>query len=252
MTNFYDILFLGFSINIIISCLLTINAYNSIAGLIALIFAFINTTCLFFLMELEFLGLLILIVYIGAISVLFLFSVMLFNLKEIVKSKNNTLVLKSFFFIIFIFSIIYLLLELEIFPERLFIIFPETIPYEVNLSLEKVSPALFNKINEVFYNHTLYEMTLQFNLLEIWPKSELFTNKALYEMFIPNINSELYILGQVLYDVYIIYLLLTGVILLIGMIGAITLINNSKSLLQYQHSSRQISTNINKRNESQK
>ena len=105
--EFNDILFIGFSINLILACLLTITAYNSVAALITLVFAFINTTCLFFLMELEFVGLLFLIVYVGAISVLFLFSVMLFNLKEVIRSKTTSFVLKNI--ILFIFLSIILL-----------------------------------------------------------------------------------------------------------------------------------------------
>ena len=80
--NLIDLLFLGFSVNLILSCILTITAFNAVGALIALIFAFINATCIFFLMELEFVGLLFLIIYVGAISVLFLFAVMLFNLKD--------------------------------------------------------------------------------------------------------------------------------------------------------------------------
>ena len=90
-----DLLFLGFSTNLLLSCLLTIGAHSAVNALVALIFAFLNATCIFFLMELEFLGLLFLIVYVGAVSVLFLFSVMLFNLKDVVRSRTSSLVLKT-------------------------------------------------------------------------------------------------------------------------------------------------------------
>jgi NADH:ubiquinone oxidoreductase subunit 6 (subunit J) len=100
--NFFtdDLLFLGFSVNLILSCILTITAFNAVGALMALIFAFINATCIFFLMELEFIGLLFLIVYVGAISVLFLFAVMLFNLKDVVRVKTTTFVLTNLFIFI--------------------------------------------------------------------------------------------------------------------------------------------------------
>jgi NADH-quinone oxidoreductase subunit J len=91
----FEVLFLGFSTNLLLSCILTITAYNAVSALIALIFAFINATCIFFLMELEFIGLLYLIVYVGAVSVLFLFSVMLFNLKNVVRTKTTSFLFKN-------------------------------------------------------------------------------------------------------------------------------------------------------------
>jgi NADH:ubiquinone oxidoreductase subunit 6 (subunit J) len=237
MNNIYHFIFLGFSCYIIISCLLTIFAYNSISGLIALIFAFINTTCLFFLMELEFAALLILIVYIGAISVLFLFTVMLFNLKEIVRSKNTNLVLKSFISLLLFFIFIYVLVQfLFIFEKKLdFIIF---LPIYDFLNYKNIIVyTFFDNQNEIINHISLVFAELQ----------NISNNNFLYQTLIPNINNELFILGQVFYDLYFIYLILTGFILLIGMFGAIVLINNSKTFLQLQHSSKQVSTNFNKR-----
>ena len=56
LINFNDLFFIGFSTNILIACFLTVTAFNSVAALIALVFAFINATCLFFLIKLEFIG----------------------------------------------------------------------------------------------------------------------------------------------------------------------------------------------------
>ena len=83
--------------NLVLSCILTITALNAVSALMALIFAFVNATCLFFLMELEFVGLLFLIVYLGAVVVLFLFSVMLFNLKDVVRTKTTSFILTNLF-----------------------------------------------------------------------------------------------------------------------------------------------------------
>ena len=114
MNNLFDILFLGFCVNIVIFSFLTVMASNAVQGLIALIFSFIGATLLFFLLELKFLSLLLLIVYIGAISVMFLFSVMLFNLKQIIRTKNSNLIFQTFIFVLIIFIFLYLLIEFSI------------------------------------------------------------------------------------------------------------------------------------------
>ena len=221
--EFNDILFIGFSINLILACLLTITAYNSVAALITLVFAFINTTCLFFLMELEFVGLLFLIVYVGAISVLFLFSVMLFNLKEVIRSKTTSFVLKNI--ILFIFLSIILLAVFQEF------ITANNYNYIFDFSQHE---TLYNFVKRLYYFH--YESSTDFLIT--------FQNIGWYNDILTNHNSELYYLGQVLYGRYAIYLILTSIILLIAMIGAVILINNPKEQIQMQHAIKQITRNI--------
>ena len=241
MINLYDSLFLAFSLNIIISCILTINAYNSIAGLISLIFAFINSTFLFFLLKLEFIALLILIVYVGAISVLFLFSVMLFNLKEVVRSKTTNIILKSFFYFFIFFSFSFFIIKYTFIFEKsldFIILLPN---FNITFWNFQVINTFFIEMNDIL-NFTFINLKeLQNNL----NNNLNLNNTFLYTFFISNINNELYILGQVFYDQFFIYLITTGLILLIGMIGAVVLINNTKEQLQMQHSNRQISKDFN-------
>ena len=99
---------LGFSANLLVSALLTVLAPTPISALMALILAFINAACIFFLMELEFVGLLFLIVYVGAIAVLFLFSVMLFNLKEVVRTKTPSFILRNLFVVFIGIGVLYI------------------------------------------------------------------------------------------------------------------------------------------------
>lgn len=54
---------------------------NPIHSILSLILVFFNSAVLLMLLEVEFLGLMFLIVYVGAIAVLFLFIVMMLNLK---------------------------------------------------------------------------------------------------------------------------------------------------------------------------
>jgi NADH-quinone oxidoreductase subunit J len=64
---------------------------NPINALFCLIFAFFTLALLFIAKEIEFLGYLLLIVYVGAIAILFLFVIMLLNVKDLITSAlHNT------------------------------------------------------------------------------------------------------------------------------------------------------------------
>lgn len=58
-------------------------AKNPIHSVLYLILIFINTICFFFLLGVEYLSFVFLIIYVGAIAVLFLFVVMMLNIKII-------------------------------------------------------------------------------------------------------------------------------------------------------------------------
>jgi len=75
-------LFLLFSSLLVISSISVIFVQDSVKAVFFLIFAFCNGVGLLFLVEAEFLGLLFLVVYLGAIAVLFLFVIIILNLKN--------------------------------------------------------------------------------------------------------------------------------------------------------------------------
>ena len=75
------ILFFLFSSLAIISSIMVISLSNAVHSVLFLIFLFCNIISLLLFMEAEFLSLLFLIVYVGAIAVLFLFVVMMLNIK---------------------------------------------------------------------------------------------------------------------------------------------------------------------------
>ena len=77
MTTF---LFSIVSIIIIISSLLVIISKNPIHSVLFLILVFFNTSILFLFSNAEFLAMVILIVYIGAVAVLFLFVIMMLDI----------------------------------------------------------------------------------------------------------------------------------------------------------------------------
>ena len=81
--DIYDnILFYFFSFLIICSSVLVIFSNNAVHSVLYLIFTFFNSAILFLLMNAEFLAMTIVIVYVGAIAVLFLFVVMMLNISE--------------------------------------------------------------------------------------------------------------------------------------------------------------------------
>lgn len=75
---------------IIISALFVIFSENAVYSVLFLILTFCNVIFLLLLIGAEFFAFLLLIVYVGAIAVLFLFVVMMLNIKKISYSKFNT------------------------------------------------------------------------------------------------------------------------------------------------------------------
>ena len=72
--------FYTFAIILVISSIMVIIAKNPVHSVFFLILTFFNATGLFVLMGAEFLAMLLLIVYVGAVAVLFLFVVMMLNI----------------------------------------------------------------------------------------------------------------------------------------------------------------------------
>ena len=78
----HSIFFYFFSIIAIFSSLMVITSRSTINSVFFLILDFISVGCLFIMVGAEFLGMILLIVYVGAVAVLFLFVVMLMNVTE--------------------------------------------------------------------------------------------------------------------------------------------------------------------------
>ena len=88
---FAAILFFLFSFMILGSALLVISSKNPVNSVIFLIFSFFNSAAIFLIAGAEFLALIMLIVYVGAVAVLFLFVVMMLDLNyEDVKTKASS------------------------------------------------------------------------------------------------------------------------------------------------------------------
>ena len=75
----HSLVFYLFSFITIASSIAVISARNTIHAVFFLILDFVSVSCLFIMMGAEYLGMLTLIVYVGAVAVLFLFVVMMLN-----------------------------------------------------------------------------------------------------------------------------------------------------------------------------
>nr|QVX31329.1 NADH dehydrogenase subunit 6 [Attheya longicornis] len=87
MTN--SLLFLLFSFFLLLSALMVVVSRNSIYSVLFLVLSFISASSLLFLLESEFISLLFIIIYVGAIAVLFLFVVMMLDIKILNYSKDT-------------------------------------------------------------------------------------------------------------------------------------------------------------------
>lgn len=89
-----SLIFYGFSFFLLISALAVVFCRNPVHSVLCLIFAFFNAAGLFVLQGAEFLAMLLVIVYVGAVAVLFLFVVMMLNISA---DDQRPLFVKSHF-----------------------------------------------------------------------------------------------------------------------------------------------------------
>ena len=185
----HSVFFYIFSIIAVISAIMVTVSKNTVHSVFFLILDFISISCLFIMIGAEFLGMIMLIVYVGAVAVLFLFVVMMLNVAQ---QKNQWFGSKD---------------SSKHIPVGLIIstlIFVELI---IVVGGWKYKPDLFN-INNSF---------------------EIFK--------ISNTHS----LGQVLYTDYIHVFQISGMILLVAMIGAIVLTFRKRGGVKTQSYIKQIS-----------
>ena len=78
----HSIFFYFFSLVAVISAIMVTVSKNTVHSVFFLILDFISISCLFIMIGAEFLGMIMLIVYVGAVAVLFLFVVMMLNVAQ--------------------------------------------------------------------------------------------------------------------------------------------------------------------------
>ena len=101
-------LFYIFSTLIIISSIGVISSKNPVYSVLYLILAFLNSAILFLFLNAEFLAMLLIVVYVGAVAVLFLFVVMMLNIRQ----EEQKLNLQKYTpFTLFILAIVFYFIE---------------------------------------------------------------------------------------------------------------------------------------------
>ena len=185
----HAIIFYIFSFVAILSAIMVVVSKNTVHSGFFLILDFISISCLFIMIGAEFLGMIMLIVYVGAVAILFLFVVMMLNVaqqkNEWFTSRNSSTHIP-----------IGLLVSLIIFFELIIVI-----------GGWKYKPDLVDSIS-IEINST-----------------------------ITNTQS----LGNVIYTDYIHLFQLSGMILLVAMIGAIVLTFRERTGVRRQSYFKQIS-----------
>ena len=147
-----------------ISSLMVITVQNAVHSVLFLVLSFISSASLLFLLECEFIALLFIMIYVGAIAVLFLFVVMMLDVKTLTINKD---IFKYFPFGSFIGFI---------FLSEIFLIVSDTFknnPYlESNLFnyyinwLDKIdSLTELESIGQVLYTHYVLQFLIAGNIL---------------------------------------------------------------------------------------
>ncbi len=119
--------FYFFSFIVILSSFMVIFVSNPVHSVLFLIFTFFNAAIIFLIFKAEFLAMTLLIVYVGAVAVLFLFVVMMLNISESILKEGF---LKYFPFGLLLISIF--LIELFMIFNSDKIIFPESGLLKIN------------------------------------------------------------------------------------------------------------------------
>jgi NADH-quinone oxidoreductase subunit J len=106
--------FYFFSSAILISAIMIILSKNPINSVLFLVLTFCNVTALLFTLELEFIPISFIVIYVGAIAILFLFVIMMLNIKLAeLKEQNNHFVPVGIIFSVLFLSEIILLLQVN-------------------------------------------------------------------------------------------------------------------------------------------
>ena len=185
----HAIFFYTFSIIAVVSAIMVTVSKNTVHSVFFLILDFISISCLFIMIGAEFLGMIMLIVYVGAVAVLFLFVVMMLNVAQ---QKNQ---------------------------------------WFASAASSKHIP-----VGLIISTIIFFELII---VIGGWKyKPEIFdVNNSLKVSDLSNTHS----LGQVLYTDYIHIFQISGMILLVAMVGAIVLTFRQRSNVKRQSYLKQIS-----------
>jgi NADH-ubiquinone oxidoreductase chain 6 len=206
-TNGYRVEILDIiSVLAILSGIIVIISKNPIVSVLFLILLFLNIAIYLMILGLNYIGLSYLLVYIGAVSILFLFILMLINIRisEILSNTSNSIPLAIFIIISFSYPL------------------DKILPYSIP-SLSNYTLNVGNMLQNIFYN-------INGNLNNLFNTNDaIIDNGEIYfvtsKLWDGNLSETSHIttLGNIMYTNYSIWLIITSIILLLAMVGAIVI-----------------------------
>ena len=197
---------------------LVIISKNPIVSVLFLIGLFFSISCYLIVLGINFIGLSYLLVYVGAVSILFLFILMLINVRisELLSNTSNSIPLAILITIAFNYPVY------------------QVLPYSI-AAFNSYTISLNNTINDLINNNYSDYLNKIFNIISPATNSQevssgeisFVTSKA----WDGNLAEASHItsIGNIIYTSYSIWLILTSVILLLAMVGAIVITIKQKS-----------------------
>lgn len=191
---------------VILSGIFVIISKNPIISLLFLIGLFAGIASYLLIIGLSFLGLAYLVVYIGAVSILFLFILMLINIRmsELQSNTNNSIPLAISIAILFNYPIFQLL------------------PYDIAILSNN------NYLNNILYNVYFNKINNIENNLNINNNDILFVTSKIWDGNLAEVG-HITSIGNVMYTNYNMWLIITSFILLLAMVGAIVITIKQKN-----------------------
>ena len=201
-TNGYKYIVLDFTALLSIICgIFVIITNNPVTSVFFLIGLFLTISIFLIMLGINFIGLSYLLVYVGAVSILFLFILMLINIRisELLSDSSNSVPLAIIIGILFNYLIYPLL------------------PYGTSMII-----LYDNIISEYFYAVWSQFLITFFNISyksvnneEIYYSSSKLWDGYLFE------STHITSIGNIIYTNYSVWLIITSIILLLAMVGAI-------------------------------
>ena len=191
--EFLDILYI---ISILFG-VFTIISRNPVVSVLFLIGLFVNVAGILILSGINYLGLSYILVYVGAISILFLFILMLINIRisELLSETNNDIPLAILTVLLFYYII------------------GQVLP--CNLTDKTIISSLSNRLTGLYNIEISNESSIVNLNQEIGYVSSKGWDNSLIEF------TQITGIGNLMYTNYSIWLIISSVILLLGMVGAI-------------------------------
>ena len=187
--------------------ILVIISKNPIVSVLFLIGLFLSISSYLIILGLNFIGLSYLLVYVGAVSILFLFILMLINVRisELLSDTSNSIPLGIIITISFYYPVYQIL------------------PYSI-ASLNGYTVDFKNTFNSLFYNNYSDYLNKFFNFgsTSVDNGEISFVTSKIWDGNLAE-SSHITSIGNIMYTSYSIWLILTSIILLLAMVGAIVI-----------------------------